>query len=240
MQSQSNKQVLVWGGLLIFFGAIGLVEAMTDLSDWAWFGLLVIAGFVVFGVYLMDRTEWTVLIPAYVMWAVAGLIALTRLEILQDEFVAMYVLTAIGLPFLVVFLRERSQRWALIPAYVLLAVGLMVALIGQDVLDDLLIPAYVMFAIAIPFLFVYARDPRQWWPLIPGGILAVIGASFLVAGAAVEYILPAGLLLAGVVILARQFIRRGDVASDVPLAAETASDPVSSAVEDTGEEAAAE
>jgi threonine/homoserine/homoserine lactone efflux protein len=62
-------------------------------------------------------------------------------------------------------------------------VGVMVGLIGLGVLDDLLIPTYVMFAIAIPFFVVYARDTKQWWALIPGGIMVVIGLSFLVAEA---------------------------------------------------------
>ena len=90
---------------------------------------------------------------------------------------------------------------------ILLAVGIMVGLIGAGVLNDLLIPSYVMFAIAIPFLVVYTRNPKQWWPLIPGGILAVIGASFLAAEAAIEYILPAGLIIAGIWIVARQLLR---------------------------------
>ncbi len=97
---------------------------------------------------------------------------------------------------------------ALIPAYILFAVGLMVGLIGAGVLDDLLIPAYVMLAIAIPFFAVFIRDTGQWWALIPGGILTVIGLSFLFVEAAVEYVIAAGLVVAGVLILVRQFIGR--------------------------------
>jgi hypothetical protein len=106
----------------------------------------------------------------------------------------------------------------LIPAYVLLAVGVMIPLIEGGVLSDLLIPAYVLFAIAIPFLVVYARDPKQWWPLIPGGILALIGLSFLVAEAAVQYVGPAVLVLVGLWILARVFTRREPTAPAVPAA----------------------
>ncbi|MFC1975034.1 hypothetical protein ACFLXQ_01390 [Chloroflexota bacterium] len=257
---QTKRQELVWGGLLIFFGVVGLVEAYTDLTEWVWVAILVVAGLGVFGVYLTDRSQWGLLIPTYVLWAVAGLVALIKLNVLQDEFIATYVLTAIALPFLVVFLRNREQWWPLIPAYVLLAVGVMVGLIGAGVLndsfvatyvltaialpfllvflrnralrwaliptyvllaigvmvglieagvlDDLLIPAYVMFTIAIPFLVVYARNPKQLWALILGGIMAVIGLSFLVAEALIEYVVPTVLILAGIWILARQFIRQ--------------------------------
>ena len=74
-----------------------------------------------------------------------------------------------------------------------------------------------MFAIAIPFLVVFALNPKEWWPLIPGGIMAVIGLAFLVAEAAVEYIAPVVLVLAGIWILARQFIHKQPAAPDVPV-----------------------
>ena len=216
MKSQARKQSLVWGGLLILFGVMALVETYTDLTAWVWVAVLAAAGLVMFGVYLTDRSQWGLLIPAYVLWAVAGLIALTTLNILRDESVATYVLAAIALPFLVAFLRDRSRWGLLIPAYVLLAVGVMIGLLGVGVLSDLLIPAYVMFAIAIPFFVVYARDPKQWWPLIPGGVMAVIGLAFLVAEAAVQYVGPAVLILVGVWILVRQFARREPTAPDAP------------------------
>ncbi len=208
MKSQTRRQGLVWGGLLILLGAVLLVEAFTDLTAWTWIVTLAAGGLGVFGVYLTDRSEWALLIPAYVLWAVAGLVALIELNILRDESIATYVLAAIALPFLVVFLRDHSQWWALILAYVLLAVGVMVGLLGLGVLTDLLVPAYVMFAIAIPFFVVYVRNTKQWWALIPGGILAIIGLSFLIAEAAVQYVAPVALVIVGVWILVRQFARK--------------------------------
>ena len=208
MESQTRKQSMVWGGLLILFGVMALVEVYTDLTAWTWVVILAAAGLGVFGVYLTDRSDWGLLIPAYVLWAIAGLVTLIELNILQDPFIATYVLTAIALPFLVVFLRNRDQWWALIPAYVLLAVGVMVGLLELGVLTDLLVPAYVMFAIAIPFFVVYVRNTEQWWALIPGGIMAVIGLSFLIAEAAVQYVAPVALVIVGVWILVRQFARK--------------------------------
>jgi hypothetical protein len=195
---------------------MALVETYTDLTAWVWAAILAAGGLVVFAIYLTDRSERGLLIPAYVLWAVAGLITLVTLNVLRDESVATYVLAAIALPFLVAFLRDRSQWGLLIPAYVLLAVGVMIGLIGQGVLGDLLIPSYVMFVIAIPFFVVYARDPKQWWPLIPGGILAVIGLAFLVAEAAAQYVAPAVLVLVGVWILVRVFTRREPTAPETP------------------------
>jgi hypothetical protein len=103
---------LVWGGLLILLGAVLLVETFTDLSVWTWVAMLAVGGLGAFGVFLTNRSDWGLLIPTYVLWAIAGLIALITLNVLRDESVATYVLAAIALPFLVVFLRNRQQWWA--------------------------------------------------------------------------------------------------------------------------------
>jgi len=99
---------------------------------------------------------------------------------------------------------------------VLLAVGLMVALITGGVLNGLLIPAYVMFAIAIPFFSVYVHNRKQWWPLIPGGIMAVIGLSFLLAEGGFQFIAAIAVIGVGLWILLRAFRQRGAVAEDEP------------------------
>ena len=205
MKSRSKSQGLVWGGLLIFFGAMMLVELFTDLSAWVWFAVLALIGVGILALYLKDRSERGLLITAYVILVIAGLVALINLGVLRDESVAAYVLIAIALPFVLVYAQDRSNWRRLIPAYVLVAVALMVALIGGGVLDDLLIPAYVMFAICIPFFVVYLRDRTRRWPLIPGGIMAIIGLSFLIAESAIQYVVIVGLIIAGVWILVRQF-----------------------------------
>jgi hypothetical protein len=271
MKLQSRNQALVWGSLLIIFGVVGLVESFTDLSTWAWVAILAATGLGIFGIYLRDRSEWWPLIPAYALWAVAGLLALVELNVLDGEFLAAFVLSAIALPFIAVFLRDRLQWWALIPAYVLLAVaamillsetvllpdafeatfiltsialpflvvylrnqtqwwalipayvllsiGIMIPLEEIGILNDFLTPAYVMFVIAIPFFVVYIRNPKQWWPLIPGGIMAAFGLSFLLVEA-FQYVFPALVILVGFWILLRSFTRKEPVGDDSSLPAE--------------------
>ena len=268
MKQQSRNQALVWGGLLIIFGVVGLVESFTDLTPWAWVAILAVTGLGIFGVFLGDRSEWWPLIPAYVLWAIAGLLALVELNVLRDQFLPTYVLgtiaipfivvylrdraqwwalipayamitvaamlllsetallrdafqatfilTAIALPFLVVYLRNRAQWWALIPAYVLLSTGIMILLEELGVLSDFLVPAYVMFVIAIPFFVVYIRNPKQWWPLIPGGIMAAIGFSFLMVEA-FQYVFTALVILVGLWILIRSFTRKEAVGDEPSL-----------------------
>jgi hypothetical protein len=222
MKPTVGRQGLVWGGILIVAGVLLLVETVTDLSAWIWIILLAAGGLGAFGLYLADRTDWSMLLTAYVLWAIALLVVLIDLNILRDEGIAFYVLLVIALPFLGVFYRDRSLWWALIPAYVLLVVAVMIGLIGLGVLDDLLVPAYIMFAIAIPFFVVYARDRKLWWALIPGGVLAVVGFSFLVAEAAFEYIGALVLILIGLGMLVRAFTRKGSAGEAGPPDARTA------------------
>ena len=262
MKLQSRNQALVWGSLLIIFGIVGMVESFIDLTPWTWAAILAATGLLIFGIFLLNRSEWWPLIPAYALWATAGLLAIVELNILRGDFLATYVLSAIALPFIVVFLRDRSQWWALIPAYVLLAVaamvllsetallpaafeatfiltaialpflviylrdrtrwwslipayvllsiGIMVLLEDLRILTDYLVPAYIMFVIAIPFLIVYFRNPKQWWPLIPGGIMTAFGLSFLLVEA-FKYVFPALVILVGVLILIRSFTRQEPV-----------------------------
>jgi len=195
---------------------MALIQTYTDLDPWVWVVVLAATGLLVFLVFLTDRSEYGLLLPTYVLWAVAGLIALAVSNILGDPWIAFYVLTAIALPFLVVYIFNRDQWWALIPGYVLLAVGLMVVLLESGILSDLLVPAYVMFAVAIPFLVVFARDRKLWWALIPGGILIIIGSAFLIAEAALEYILPVVFIILGIGILVRLFTRKELPESDEP------------------------
>lgn len=208
MNTQSKRSGLILGGSLIVFGVLALIETQMDLSAWIWVAVLTIGGLGAYGIYAADRSEKWLLIASYVMLAIAGLVALLTLGILQDAWVATYVLLAIALPFFYGFLRNRQNWGLLIPAYVLLAIGVMVPLIELGLLEDALVASYVMFAIALPFFVVYLRNTKNWWALIPGGILAAIGFGLMLAEASVEYLLAAGLILAGIIVVIRQFMRK--------------------------------
>lgn len=209
MLTKTGKQAIVWGGLLVAMGALLLLEAVIaiDISGWIWVVLLVAAAVVATALYSTDRTDLWMLITTYALWAIALLVVLVNLNILRDEAVAFYVLLAMAMPFLAVYYLNRALWWPLIPAYVFIVIALMVLLIGLGLLGDLIVPAYVLIAIAIPFFVVYIRNRKLWWSLIPGGILALIGLSFLIAGAA-QYLGALALVLVGVVVLALAFFRK--------------------------------
>ena len=198
MKQKSRNQALVWGSLLIIFGVVGLVESFANIAPWMWVAILAATGFVIFGVFLLDRSEWWPLIPAYVLWTTAGLLALVELNVLRGDFLAAYVLSSIALPFIVVFLRDRSQWWALIPAYVMLAVAAMVLLSETVLLPDAFEAPFILTAIALPFVVVYLRDRAQWWALIPAYVL--LGTGIMIPleeiGVLNDYMIPAFIMFA--------------------------------------------
>jgi hypothetical protein len=216
MELQTGKLRIVYGALLILFGGLLLIETFIDLSAWVWVGALTIAGLGVYAIYATDRSERWLLVLSYAMLAIALMVALITLDILRDSFIATYVLTAIALPFIYIYLTDRTHWWAVIPAYILMAIGVMVGLIEGGILEDNLVASYVLFSVAIPFFVIYARDRKQWWALVPGGIIGLIGLALLVAEAAAELIVPAALIIVGGWILARQFARREPTVMEAP------------------------
>lgn len=211
MNKRATKQGLVWSAVLVLVGLLALVNLAVELSPWVWAAFLAAAGLGALILFLLDTSDALLLLAAYILWAVALLIALVPSDILQDEAVAFYVLITIALPFLVVYIRNRAWWWALIPAYALLAVVGVIALGESGGVSDDLITAYVMFAIALPFFFVYARNRSLWWALIPGGILTAIGVGFLLTEGAFAIVGAVLLIGAGLWFLVRAFTRKEPV-----------------------------
>lgn len=210
MESTKQKHFnWLWGLLLIFLGVVFLLNQTIGLvvNELIWTVIMAGISVTFLAVYVASGRQSWALIPAYVFGAITGLLVLSTMGYagrFGGDLIAMYVLSAIGLPFLIVYLLNHENWWALIPAYV------MGAIVGLLVLEDLwfvrrnsgdIMGAYVMFAIALPFLFVFLRNRENWWALIPGGIMLTIGLG-LVAGA-FEVILPAALILAGLFLLVR-------------------------------------
>lgn len=181
--------VLALGGN-IFGGLIGWL--MGPLVMWA-----IAAPFLY--IYLKDRRQWWALIPGMILGGI-GLAVFLPDSILGFDLTGTLVMWSIAAPFLLIFFQDRRQWWALIPAYVMGAIGFVVLL--PDFLDFLM-GTLVMWIIAVPFLFVYLRDRRQWWALIPGGIMGLIGLVVLL-GSSGSFLIAALLIGVGLYMLYQQ------------------------------------
>jgi hypothetical protein len=86
-------------------------------------------------------------------------------------------------------------------------------------LDDF-IASFVMFAIAAPFLLVNILHRDQWWALIPGGIMAVIGVALFLDGVMSGGVFwSTALILLGIYFIYRAF--RAPAATPAPPVAQS-------------------
>lgn len=180
----TNRKTNWWAAIPGWsIAAVGVIVLLVDLLPGEVIGSLVMFAialpFVV--VYLTNREYWWALIPAYVLTAIGLIILLESLGGIGGDLFVALILFAVALPFLVVYLHNRTNWWALIPAGVLALVALVFLFTGA--FGGELFAAFIIFAVALPFLFVFFRSPESWWGLIPAGILATVGATILIAGA---------------------------------------------------------
>lgn len=201
---KNNRSGTSWflGVMLIALGGAFLVNQVFPgfISGLLWSAAFAVGGLAIYSWYMQNRSQWWALILAYGAEVIAGIILLGSIPFLSGAIIAAFIMFAIGFPFLYVYLRDRSQWWALIPAYTMGTVGLL-PLLGSWMRGEF-VAAYINFAIAAPFLYVYLRNRSNWWALIPGGIMAAIGMAFLVAG--VAWLIPVAMIIVGIYLLVRQ------------------------------------
>ncbi|HNR97053.1 MAG TPA: proton-conducting transporter membrane subunit, partial [Anaerolineae bacterium] len=71
-------------------------------------------------------------------------------------------------------------------------------------------PAYAAASApaAAVFAVLYLRDRSQFWPLIPAGVLAVVGFGVSPLATSAWFLFPALLIVAGVLLVVRTLFRR--------------------------------
>ncbi len=92
------------------------------------------------------------------------------------RFVWLTAFAAGGLSFLYLFLQQTNKRWwAAIPGCALLGLSLisLIHVVGPRWLQAFTGP-FFLFALASGFLLIYLVTPRNWWALIPGGVLTTL------------------------------------------------------------------
>jgi hypothetical protein len=140
-----------------------------------------------------------VMAGAVLVIAGLGLLALQTFEGLSDATVLMFIASLFIAGYFV-----RRTYGLLVAGSVIFGVGL--GQIGQEIFD--VSGDVVPMGIGIGFLLIYVidritRGETHFWPLIPGGILLVIGLSSIGGSFAdaASFIWPALLIVGGIVLL---------------------------------------
>ncbi|HSD84993.1 MAG TPA: hypothetical protein VLG46_14090 [Anaerolineae bacterium] len=84
--------------------------------------------------------------------------------------------------FLLTFVSDRRQWWALIPGFVLLGLTMLIFNEQNEFMTGTQAGSLFLFSIGLPFLLIYLVDRQMWWALIPGGVLTVLALIAFLSG----------------------------------------------------------
>lgn len=193
----------IWGGFLIAFGLLLLADNLDWLGDWdapIWSLILGAISLVFLTTFISDRQQWWALIPGLVILGIAVAVFLAEQDLIADYVVASIILASIGLPFLLIFTIDRQHWWALIPGMTMSGSAVAVFFEGIGVIGGAAVGGIIVGGISLGFVSIYLIDRKQWWALIPGGVMGSV-AFFLLLAAASRFIWPVALILLGLLLL---------------------------------------
>jgi hypothetical protein len=202
---------LLWGALLILAGVVFLLDSLQVVSLGEYFitALFALGGLFFLSVYTGNRQQWWALIPGVVLLSLAALIFINQAFPNRFENLGGVIfLGGIGLAFLLVYLTQRENWWAVIPAGVLFTVAI-ISGIGDTVQGDF-VPGVLFLGLAVTFAVVALlpnAQGRMSWAFIPAGILAVMGLLFLAAQVSlINFVWPVALILLGLFLIGRTYL----------------------------------
>jgi hypothetical protein len=204
---------VLWGILLIAGGIIFLLDnlGIIAIGTYFWAFLFAVGSLGFLSVFVADRQNWWALIPGIVLLAIGTIIFLGEaFPVVADQWGGSIVLGGIGLSFILVYLVNRENWWAIIPAGVMftlaIVAGLNEALTGFDTGGIFFLGLGLTFA-----LIAILPNPhgQMKWAFIPAGVLIFMGLLILAAFTQlINYIWPVVLILAGLYLVFRTFISR--------------------------------
>ncbi|HXM58414.1 MAG TPA: hypothetical protein VOB72_23645 [Candidatus Dormibacteraeota bacterium] len=125
-----------------------------------------------------------------------------------ESWIGTTVLAALGVPFLAMYLAERSRWWALIPAGTLLSLAVVTA--AGPFVSGIVSGAILLFGMAGTFAVVAVAPTAgrtRTWAWIPAAVLAGLGAVTL-GSIEAEVFWPAALILIGAFLIGAWAVRR--------------------------------
>jgi hypothetical protein len=192
---------IFWGLLLIIAGVLFLLNGMGTISigDNQWAILLVIGGLAFLSVFISDINQWWALFPAFGLLIGGAIIYLENaFPTVPGDIAGAIALGGIGVAFLLIFLSNFANWWALIPAGVMFSLAA-VLLLGFQSGGIFLLGLGLTFGI---IGFVPTEQGRMRWAFIPAIVL--IGVGLIVMLASINFFAlmwPLGLITAGLVII---------------------------------------
>ncbi len=205
---------LLWGILLVAGGILFLLQnlGMFQFNNLIWAVLLGGAGVVFLFALVSNRQNWWAIIPGLTLVYLAGLIVFDQVApAFSNNFGGPLLLGMIGVSFWIVYFLQPGFWWAIIPGGVMITLGIVAAsgrfISGIDQGGIFFLGLGLTFGI---LSLVSTPSGKMRWPLIPAGILILIGVLIsFAATSAMRFLWPLALILFGLYLFfARNPIRR--------------------------------
>ncbi len=211
-----QKHRVFWSIMLILFGIVFLLQnfrVLHGVGDLMWAGLFATAGVIGFSYALKNKSQWWAVIPGAVFLAIAATITTDTLNILRFTDGGLFMLI-LSFAFWTIFITQKPQWWAAIPAGVFTSIGLMV-MVEQYTRFDVAPLLFIGMGLTFGLLWlIRAEAPTQWavWPAL--GLLAF--GVFLPAISHLDSLWPLILIGVGSWMLLKNVAcnRRGTAAGD--------------------------
>ena len=199
--------LLIIGGIIFLLENLGIVA----IGEAFWGILLGVAAIGFLSVYLTNRENWWALIPGMILLSVSALIILnTIFPGGTGELGGVIVLGGIGLAFLLMYLTNRENWWAIIPAGVMLTLSIVVLL--GEVISGFEVGGIFFLGLGLTFAVVAILPTphgQMKWAFIPAGVMIVLGLLITAAlSPLINYIWPVALILAGLFLVFRAYVWR--------------------------------
>jgi hypothetical protein len=205
---------ILWGLLLILAGVFFILDLVgfIAIGDYQWAIILALGGLAFLSVFISDRNQWWSLFPGFALLVAGTILYLeTAFPHLPDDLGGIIATGGIGLAFLIIFLINIANWWALIPAGVLLSIA--VGLLLSALVPSVNVGGIFLIGLGITFGIIGilpTQQGRMRWAFIPALVLIVIGFFILIASFNLFSVLwPLGLIAAGILIIYTVMRTRG-------------------------------
>ncbi len=192
---------VLWGLLLITAGILFLLNSLGTITigDYQWAIILALGGLAFLSVFLADRQQWWALFPSFGLLIGGSIIFIEEaFPGLRGDIGGAIALGGIGLAFLLIFLANFQNWWALIPAGVLFSLAAMFVL-GFESGGVFLIGLGITFG---ALGFVPTQHGRMRWAFIPAVVLVIVGSFVMLASYNLFALLwPLALIAGGILII---------------------------------------
>lgn len=207
----TNWRVII-GALLVVFGIVYLLQTFNILivRSLPWAIVFGFAGLAFLYVLITNRQQWWAVIPGVILLSIGILIGVDYASpSFADAYGGTIILGGIGLSFLIVYLLDFKNWWALIPSGVMLTIALMTAL-ENFASGESGVVFFLGLAVTFGLLSILPTGgERMKWPWIPAASLLFVAFIISIATATLlNYFWPVVLILIGFYVVYRAF-RRG-------------------------------